>query len=295
MLRPDDLPAEVHALLERARNAGSTLWVVGGALRDARHGGPIEDIDLGSALRPSEFVALLDDPPSARRDDRLGVCSLRCGRHEVVHTTFRVESDYGSDRRPRQVGFVDDPRLDSVRRDFTANALYLEPLSGVLLDFHGGRADLEASRLRTIGDPRQRFREDPLRILRAVRFEARSGLRPTPACAAAMGEFAGALASLVPQRRFLELDAILRSFDARPAIDRLLDLGAWDAIVAGLDARSPAIRNRLEGFGPQTARDLPGRWRRLLGVGEQAESSLRKLEAPRELRRRLAAISADPD
>ena len=89
--------------------------------------------------------------------------------------TFRSDLEYRDGRHPDGVHFETDPRQDALRRDFTINALLLDPVSGEVLDFVGGRADLNARLIRAIGDPERRFREDHLRLLRAVRFAARLG------------------------------------------------------------------------------------------------------------------------
>jgi poly(A) polymerase len=95
------------------------------------------------------------------------------GRHTVEVATFRSDHGYSDGRRPDEVRFSQDPREDVARRDFTINGMMLDPLSGEVLDFVGGRKDLEAGVIRAIGDPERRFAEDKLRMLRAVRFAAR--------------------------------------------------------------------------------------------------------------------------
>jgi poly(A) polymerase len=97
------------------------------------------------------------------------------GAGEVEVATFRSDGEYLDGRRPETVRFG-DARLDAERRDFTINGMFLDPLSGEILDFVGGRADLDARILRAIGDPVARFTEDKLRLLRAVRFAARFGM-----------------------------------------------------------------------------------------------------------------------
>ncbi len=106
-----------------------------------------------------------------------GVMLVRRDGAEVEVATFRSEHSYEDGRHPGQVKFETDPRLDVLRRDFTINALLQDPESGEVLDFVGGRADLDARLIRAIGEPERAFGEDHLRLLRAVRFAAATGFR----------------------------------------------------------------------------------------------------------------------
>ena len=108
----------------------------------------------------------------------------------VEVATFRSDIGYSDGRHPDEVRFSRDPREDVARRDFTINGMLLDPVSGEVLDFVGGRKDLEAGIIRTIGDPEQRFAEDKLRMLRAVRFAARFEYAIEPATFAAMQKLA---------------------------------------------------------------------------------------------------------
>jgi len=131
---------------------------------------------------------------------------------EIGMTSWREESDYRDSRHPSEVRFVDSVERDAVRRDFTVNAIYLEPATGELLDPCGGIGDLSSRWLRTVGDPRTRLREDPLRMLRAVRFAAAAGLEIEGATMAALRSEAECLRHLSAERVFEELT---RSFTGR--------------------------------------------------------------------------------
>ncbi|MBI5850074.1 MAG: CCA tRNA nucleotidyltransferase [Planctomycetes bacterium] len=286
------LPHDVLALCERGRAAGVTIWVVGGTVRDAALGLPLRDVDLASALLPGRVAALLPHGVVADLDPLLGTCTFPiddCGvTRSVQHTTFRVEGQYGADRRPREVAFVADLDRDAPRRDFTVNALYLDPLARSIVDPSGGRADLARRRFRTIGEPVRRLVEDPLRILRAIRLEARTGLLPCPATTAALAQCAPLAGQLVPQRRFHEIDDLLDGRWAADGVRRLLDTAVLAWAVPWLATRFASVRRTLDS-GSFLA-DHVARWLALAGGDHDvAMEVLAGLEAPRPLRRAVAA------
>ncbi|MGE0141877.1 MAG: hypothetical protein AB7I19_01455 [Planctomycetota bacterium] len=283
------LPPELVEVLASARASGLRVWLVGGTVRDALLGRVPLDLDLASESSPSDFAARLPDSATHLVQTTLGACSFRLGDREVVHTTFRIESDYGPDRRPRDVRFVCDPVLDAQRRDFTVNAIYVDVLGRSILDPTDGSHDLAVRRLRTIGDPRRRFAEDPLRILRGVRFEADLGLDPAIATSAAMAEFAPKVGGLVVGRQYDELRGIVAAADWRRGVCRLIDLGAFDVLLPELAGEASDVRTRVGSVG--TAADVPARWIALFGDAERAVAALTRLTAPRRDRRAISIRS----
>jgi tRNA nucleotidyltransferase (CCA-adding enzyme) len=177
------LPDPVQECLHAIRVAGGRAWLVGGAVRDLLQGITPEDFDLASDLTPAQLAAFL--PNSDLREAALGTCRTVIAQQELTVTTLRAEGGYLDQRHPEHVQFVSDLSVDAQRRDFTVNALYFDPIRNELLDPCGGRADLEAGLLRAIGDPATRFEEDPLRLLRLVRFAAAADLQIDAATAAA--------------------------------------------------------------------------------------------------------------
>jgi poly(A) polymerase len=141
-------------------------------------------------------------------------------RHIEV-ATFRSDHAYEDGRRPARVEFETDPRQDVLRRDFTINALLLDPDTGQILDFVGGQADLAARLIRAIGDPPARFREDHLRLLRAVRFAARLGFAIESATAAAIRDLAPLVTRVSAERVRDEISRILTSGAARRGFELL--------------------------------------------------------------------------
>jgi poly(A) polymerase len=160
-------------IIGRLKAAGHQAYLVGGCVRDLLLGQEPQDYDVATEARPEEVVCLF--PEAQLVGAHFGVALVRDGGAEVQVATFRTDHAYSDGRRPEAVEFQTDPRQDVLRRDFTINGLLLDPESGEVLDYVGGRQDLEAGLVRAIGDPQARFQEDHLRMLRAVRFAARFG------------------------------------------------------------------------------------------------------------------------
>jgi tRNA nucleotidyltransferase/poly(A) polymerase len=145
----------------------------------------------------------------------------RRGGAEVEVATFRSEHSYQDGRHPVHVAFESDPRLDALRRDFTINALFEDPATGEVLDFTGGRGDLERRVIRAIGDPHQRFSEDYLRMLRAVRLAAALDFEIEPDTMAAIQQKAASIRQVSAERSRDELVRILTEGRARRGFELL--------------------------------------------------------------------------
>ena len=178
-------PPGVLELCERLRSRGKRAWIVGGCVRDTLLGRPAADWDIATDARPKELLSIF--PRAIPTGIEHGTVTIvRDGRHYEV-TTLRGEGTYSDGRRPDWVEFVDDITADLARRDFTVNAIALDPLDGKLIDPFDGRGDLRRGLLRAVGDPRERFSEDGLRVLRAARFVATLELALDPATEQAIG------------------------------------------------------------------------------------------------------------
>ena len=164
------VPPAVLDLCNRLRSKGKRAWIVGGCVRDVLLGRVASDWDVATDARPDDLLRVF--PRAIPTGIEHGtVTVVRDGHHYEV-TTLRGEGTYTDGRRPDWVDFVDDIAADLARRDFTVNAMAVDPLDGKLIDPHGGRTDLARKVLRAVGDPRERFAEDGLRVLRAARFVA---------------------------------------------------------------------------------------------------------------------------
>lgn len=154
----------------RLQQAGHTAYFAGGCVRDGLLGHPPHDYDIATSARPDEVQNLF--PKTLAVGAHFGVILVMEHGHAFEVATFRADHEYLDGRRPEMVTFS-TPEEDAARRDFTINGMFLDPVSGRLVDFVGGREDLAAGILRAIGVPADRFAEDKLRLLRAVRFAAR--------------------------------------------------------------------------------------------------------------------------
>jgi len=175
------------AVVRRLREHGHTAYFAGGCVRDMLLGREPNDFDVATDALPDRILSLFSR--TRKVGVQFGVVLVRKAGHWIEVATFRTDLSYSDGRRPDSVRFS-TPEEDARRRDFTINGMFFDPLEARVIDFVGGEADLRARVLRAIGDPVQRFREDHLRVLRAVRFAARYDCSIEPATWAAVCEMA---------------------------------------------------------------------------------------------------------
>ena len=216
--------AAANGVVRTLRDAGHAALFAGGCVRDALLGRPLKDIDIATSAAP-DVVERLFPGDTVAVGKAFGVIVVRRDDHPFEVATFRADGAYTDGRRPDGIRFTDAAE-DARRRDFTVNGLFYDPESGEVLDFVGGRADLAARVVRAIGEPAARFREDHLRLLRAVRFTAVLEFRLDSATAAAVREAAPLLADVSAERIGHEITRMLCEAP-RPAqaLELLRDLG----------------------------------------------------------------------
>ena len=166
------LPEYVKYVIERLESNGFSAYAVGGCVRDSLSGSTPEDYDVATSAKPEEVKNLF--PKTFDTGIKHGTVTVLCEKNAIEVTTYRTESEYTGNRRPSSVAFVDDINLDLARRDFTINAMAYNPRTG-LVDPYGGSGDLKRGIIRCVGDANERFCEDALRMLRAIRFSCRLG------------------------------------------------------------------------------------------------------------------------
>ncbi len=202
------------------QSRGHKALLVGGCVRDRLLGIEPQDYDVGTDATPAEISSYF--PQSQQVGAHFGVVLVtHPGGAQVEVATFRTDGRYSDGRRPDEIYFEREPKLDAVRRDFTINALMEDPLSDEIFDFVGGRADLAWRTIRAIGNPRQRFEEDYLRMLRAVRFAARLDFTIEPQTLAAIQEQASSITKISAERIREELARMLTEEHPRRALELL--------------------------------------------------------------------------
>ena len=209
-------------LLRRLQEAGHEAYLVGGCVRDELRGMAPQDYDMATSARPEEVEALF--PQTHAVGKSFGVILVVEHGHTFEVATFRAESDYTDGRRPNTVTFS-DAQTDASRRDFTVNGLFMDPLSDTVHDWVGGQEDLEKRRLRTIGHPTERFNEDHLRLLRAVRLAAQLDFEIDPATFAAVRDMADHITRVSAERIRDELLKLFRPPYAARGLDLLHESG----------------------------------------------------------------------
>ena len=187
------------SIVQTLRQHGFQAYLAGGCVRDLLLQRASADFDVATSARPEQVMEIFPDTyavgaqfgvvlvPLPDRDSLVEDTEVVSKKHAIEVATFRSDHGYSDGRHPDEVRFSNDPREDVARRDFTINGMMLDPGSreapGEVLDYVGGRTDLDAGIIRAIGDPEQRFAEDKLRMLRAVRFAAPpgpTGCAPSP-------------------------------------------------------------------------------------------------------------------
>ncbi|MEL6715990.1 MAG: CCA tRNA nucleotidyltransferase, partial [Planctomycetota bacterium] len=265
---PQELLGPVRHVAGVLGAAGHRAWVVGGAVRDllyAERGraAPVKDADLVSAALPDEVEALF--PRTVAVGKSFGIVVVVVDGVEIEVATFREERGYSDRRRPDEIRFTDSLALDARRRDFTINALYLDPLDGQIEDPTGGLRDLESGRLRAVGRASDRFREDGLRILRMARFQARFALEAADGLHRAALDEADSLVGVSPERVLDELSKMVSGGGVRSAVRTLVDVGAAERVLPDWTAETAGARLRdLESLGDGPT--LPGVLAALLGA-----------------------------
>ncbi len=225
-----ELLLRLHRAFEAA---GKQLHLVGGSVRDLLLGRPRQDLDLATDARPEETKAILKSLNPAGLytvGEKFGTIGALFDGHRVEVTTFRSEHYTPGSRKP-EVDFGTSLEGDLSRRDFTINAMARNLKTGEIIDPFGGLKDLEAKIIRAVGDPDTRFAEDPLRLLRAVRFAAELGFTIEPKTAEAIRRQAHRLQEVSRERIAEELNRILLSERPALGIRLLVDLGLMAYII----------------------------------------------------------------
>lgn len=239
------------------QDAGFEAYIVGGSVRDLLLGKAPKDFDVATSATPEEVQKVF--PRCRLIGRRFRLAHVRKAGALIEVATFRGVSDLEDDRehangrilRDNVFGTMEE---DALRRDFTINALFLDPVSGEIRDYVGGYRDLAERRLRLIGDPLVRYREDPVRLLRAARFVAKLGVEPDKDTAQCIPELASLLEGVPPARLFEEICKLFMTGHGARSMEALQRFGLSSTLFPGLGRGSgrgkvqvcPVLRHSLE-------------------------------------------------
>lgn len=236
-IRRDHVSSAARRTCEGLQQAGFKAFVVGGAVRDLIAGIVPKDYDVATDATPDQVRAIFRRSRIIGR--RFQIVHVMFGPETIEVSTFRAAHDettlkdeHGRVLRDNVWGNQAD---DAARRDFTVNALYYDPATETVIDYHHGVADLKEKTLRMIGDPRTRYREDPVRMLRAVRLSAKLGLTLDPAVSAPIRDMASLVENVPPARVFDEMLKLLFSGHAVECVQRLRNDGLHHGLLPLLD------------------------------------------------------------
>lgn len=225
-IRPDSGTEMPERLARAFRDAGEELYLVGGALRDRLLGEQVDELDFATSAHPPRTIKILESLDLGRPyrvGEKFGTIGVAASGWQIEITTYRSKEVYEPGSRKPEVQFGTTLLDDLSRRDFTINAMARDPLSGTVLDPLGGERDLAAGVIRAVGDPATRFREDPLRLLRGIRFAARLSFDIEPDTWQAMTETAPRLQSISRERVRDEYSRMLQGPDPVRALALLRD------------------------------------------------------------------------
>ncbi|NVB41906.1 hypothetical protein G6O69_29010 [Pseudenhygromyxa sp. WMMC2535] len=290
------IPPAIMAVLQTLDKAGFHGVVVGGAVRDALLGQGEGDWDVASNATPEEVTQLF--PRTIPTGIEHGTVTVLSGRgderHAVELTTFRGEGAYHDGRRPSEVRFLRELTEDLARRDLTINAFAWDPVKGVFTDAFGGLEDLRARLIRAVGDPVQRFAEDGLRTMRAVRFAASMGFRLAPETEAAIAGALEVFDKVSRERVRVELVKLLAT--ARPSLGLrpMAVTGLWSRVLAPL--AEPVLEEAIAAV-DRLPRRPTLRLARLLwpirAERAEVEAIIEALRPSREERARVLGLTAE--
>lgn len=223
------IPDYIRKTLEALRKAGFESYIVGGAVRDTLRGVSIHDYDITTPALPAQTTKAMEEAgfkliiDSSAKYGTVVFTDPEDSSNKIEITTFRSDDDYSDNRHPGKVSFTSSLEDDAARRDFTVNSLYMDA-DGNIRDPNNGREDIRNGIIRSVGDPDERFKEDALRILRAVRFEAKTGFKIEENTSEAMRRCAPLLKNISAERLFSEMTSVVTACNGPAAIRHNLEV-----------------------------------------------------------------------
>ncbi|MCJ7693669.1 MAG: CCA tRNA nucleotidyltransferase, partial [Sedimentisphaerales bacterium] len=218
-------------IIKKLKRNGFEALLAGGCVRDMLLKRPAKDYDVATSAEPADVIRLFKR--TLKVGAKFGVVMVLIDQIQVEVATFRTESGYTDGRHPANVRFATAAE-DASRRDFTINGMFYEPLKKKVIDYVNGRADLKKQLIRTIGRPAERFGEDYLRMLRAVRFSTQLGFRIEPKTFSAIKKNAKNIHGISGERIAMELEAVLVHPNRSAGTSMLAESGLAKVIFPGI-------------------------------------------------------------
>jgi tRNA nucleotidyltransferase/poly(A) polymerase len=229
-------------IVKRLRGAGFKALLAGGCVRDTLLRRRPNDYDVATDAKPADVMQLYRR--TLKVGAKFGVVVVLIDKIQVEVATFRTEADYADGRHPSKVRFA-SAREDAARRDFTINAMFYDPVAKKVIDYYRGQADLKNKTIRTVGKPAERFSEDYLRMLRAVRFSTQLGFAIEPKTKKAICNQAKNITKISGERIAAELEGILVSPNRAKGVELLIETGLAGFIFSGCSCSCAGFTVRL--------------------------------------------------
>lgn len=223
-----DLPDKVKELNKIFVKNRYELYAVGGVVRDSLLGLQTSDIDFCTSATPDEMLAMF--PYAIKTGIKHGTLTIPFKKEHYEITTYRIDGTYSDSRHPENVAFSKNLKEDLSRRDFTINAMAADIESGEVVDLFLGTNDIKNKIVRTVGNPEERFKEDALRMMRAVRFSSRLGFSIEDKTFEAMKSLSKTIENISKERIKTELFGILESAFVKDGIKNLITTGLWKGV-----------------------------------------------------------------
>ncbi|KFM91262.1 CCA tRNA nucleotidyltransferase [Bacillus paralicheniformis] len=233
----EDLFLKALPLLRELKKHGRQAYFVGGSVRDAQMNRDIGDIDIATDASPEEIEAIFPKTVDVGKEHGTIIVLFEGESYEV--TTFRAELEYEDYRRPSGVQFIKSLKEDLKRRDLTINAMAMDE-QGRLIDYFGGLRDIRGKLIQTVGDPAERFHEDALRMLRALRFMSQLEFELSPNTKKAICENRLLLAHISTERKTVEFEKLLKGKAADRALEAAAETGLYKEL-PGLDGKKERV------------------------------------------------------
>ena len=234
-----DLPENVKNIIEELNKAGYEAYAVGGCVRDSILGRVPNDWDITTNAKPLDVKSIFRRTVDTGL--KHGTVTVLMGKEPYEVTTYRIDGEYEDSRHPKEVSFTSDLKEDLLRRDFTINAMAYNDTDG-LVDIFGGMEDIEAKVIRCVGEPKERFSEDALRLLRAIRFAAQLGYNIEEKTYEAIKELSPTLKNISAERIQAELNKILVS-DNPSMLKTAFETGLTAQFIPELDLCFNTVQN----------------------------------------------------